>query len=140
MTGRFAGTGIGGTVVPFIIAPLLDHFSYKAAVISLGIGYGLFGAVALYFVRPRVPVARNLRQAAGLPRHSRKIDLVFLKRNTFWAFICANLFLSLGTFIPTIYLPSYAADLGLSKTFGTLLVSMMNGQSVDVFSHQNASL
>lgn len=31
----YSGTGIGGALFPFIMQSLLDHFSYKAAVISL---------------------------------------------------------------------------------------------------------
>lgn len=121
---------------------LLTKFSYKAAVISLvcmnllqimrhwltnplqALGYGLFGLFAVYFIRERIPVRRN-RQAYEGADMPRRIPYTFLKRNTFYAFVLSILFTSLGNFLPSIYLPSYATDLGLSQSNGTLLVVMM---------------
>ncbi len=31
----FAGTGVGGTIFPFVMSGLLDKFGYKAAMVSL---------------------------------------------------------------------------------------------------------
>ncbi|KAK9899406.1 MFS general substrate transporter [Cystobasidium minutum MCA 4210] len=127
----YSGTGIGGAVFPFIMQGLLNRFSYKAAVISLAVGYGIFGIVAVYFIRERIPVPRRNRQSANdADAPARRVPLTFIKRNTFYAFVFSILFTSLGNFIPSIYLPSYATDLGLSQTSGTLLVVMMNASSV----------
>lgn len=90
------------------------------------LGYGLFGVVAVYFIRERIPVPRrNRRGAYDEDAPTRRIPLSFIKRNTFYAFVLSILFTSLGNFIPSIYLPSYASDLGLSQSKGTLLVVMM---------------
>lgn len=43
--------------------------------------------------------------------------------------IAGNILQSSGYFLPTAYLPSYAADIGLSPEKGTLLVSILNGVS-----------
>lgn len=102
---------------------LLSHFSYRTAIISLGLGYGSMGAIALYFIRERVPVPRRIK---GDVRHSRaRIPTSFFKNSALYAFSGAILFTSFGNFLPAVYLPSYAADIGLSVSNGTFLVAMM---------------
>ena len=36
------------------------------------------------------------------------------------------MFASLGGFLPAIYIPTYAVDIGLSRNMGTILVVIMN--------------
>lgn len=147
----YSGTGIGGALFPFIIQSLLDRFSYKTAVISLvrtpvlhhnvfkyrvrvltphlplfpqALGYLIPGALAIYFIRERVPVPRR-NAASGQYAPRRKVPLSFVKRNAFWWFCATILSTSLGNFLPSLYLPSYAAELGLSDNKGTLLVAVM---------------
>jgi len=124
----YSGTGLGGAVFPFIIEALLHRFSYKAAVLCLGIGYGVIGSVALFFVRERIPVPKRLRNAEPAPR--RKIPTTFLKRNTFYAFALTIFFTSLGNFLPSIFTVSFSTALGYSSSKGTLVVAMMNASSV----------
>lgn len=109
-------------VFPFIIQALLDRFSYKAAVISLGLGYFAMGLIAVLLIKERVPIPKRTKNQAFVRR---KVPFTFLKRNTFWLFTATIALTSLGNFLPSIYLPSYAADLGLSTSSGTLLVSIM---------------
>lgn len=133
---------------PFLMQALLDHFSYKAAVLSLvsgavrltshratharspilsyaqAIGYGVFGTLASLFIKERIPVPRRLRSATSeVPR--RRIPTVFFRRNTFYVFITANFLASLGVLLPSVYLPSFATELGLSDQKGTLIVAML---------------
>ena len=82
------------------------------------------GAVAVFFIRERIPVAKRA-PGSSQSAPKRAIPTSFLKSSPFWAFTGAVLLTSLGNFIPSIYLPSYAVDLGLSTSNGTLLVSMM---------------
>ena len=77
---------------------------------------------------------------------ARKVDPVFLKRSTFYAFTGTILISSLGNFIPSVWIPStlllflssfctndalpgYAIDLGLPESTGTRLIALMNGSS-----------
>jgi predicted MFS family arabinose efflux permease len=85
-----------------------------------GLGYGIIGLIAILLIRERIPVPKRTNTG---PR--RKIPLGFAKRNTFWWFAATILLTSLGNFLPSVYLPSFAADIGLSSNTGTLLVSIM---------------
>jgi len=124
----YSGTGLGGAAFPFIIEALLRRYSYKAAVLSLAIGYGVIGSIALFFVRERIPVPKRLRNAPPAPR--RKIPTTFLKRNTFYCFTGTILLTSLGNFLPSIFTVSFGSVLGYSSRQGTLVVAVMNAASV----------
>ena len=77
----------------------------------------------MYFlVKPRFPVS----QALTTPRR----DVSFLKNPLFWIFSASNIFQCLGYFIPGIYLPSYASDLGLTPVQSTAVLSFFNLASV----------
>lgn len=56
--------------------------------------------------------------------------LRFLKTSTFWVLEVGLILESLGYFIPSIYLPTYATSLGLSSSIGSLLVALINALSV----------
>ena len=116
----YSGTGFGGAVFPYIMYALLKNFSYKTAVLSLAIGYGTFGAVALYFIRERIPVPKYRHEGRRY-----RMPTSFLRKQTFYAFCGCILLTSFGNFLPAVYLPSYARDIGLSDDKGTLLVAMM---------------
>lgn len=95
----FAGTGIGGTVFPFILDGLLRRFGYKATMVSFGIGFFAINAVSLLFIRRRVPLAR----AVG---NSPKVDFRVVKTWAFWCGFIVLLLTSLGNFTPTLWIPS----------------------------------
>lgn len=116
----YSGTGFGGAVFPYIMYALLTNFSYKTAVLSLAIGYGILGGIALHFIRERIPVPKRREQA---PKYH--VPTSFLRKQHFYAFCGCILLTSFGNFLPAVYLPSYARDIGLSDDKGTLLVAMM---------------
>ncbi|ORY74553.1 putative monocarboxylic acid transporter [Leucosporidium creatinivorum] len=122
----FAGTGVGGTIFPFAIQALISRFGYRAALVSVAVCFALFGGVSLVWIRPRIPVPKDSNERA----RARRIDAGFLKMSTFYAFVGSTLFSSLGNFIPSVWIPSYATDIGLSENDGTVLISAMNAASV----------
>ncbi|KAJ9113108.1 hypothetical protein QFC20_001996 [Naganishia adeliensis] len=129
----FAGTGAGGTVFPFIVQALLRAFGYKLAMISLGLGFFAIGAVAIIPVKPRVPTGRPRTAQGALEPSERshprpKANWSFLRRNTFYAFGGSILLTSLGNFLPTVWIPTYATDLGIKHPDGTTLLAIMNGK------------
>lgn len=105
---------------------LISKFGYRNAMISLGVGYLVLGLLVLPFIKPRIPTpARNSPDAI----RSRKIDRNFLKHTPFYAFTGAILLTSLSNFVPSVWIPSFAADLNLSRETGTILVAVMSGSS-----------
>jgi MFS family permease len=96
----FAGTGVGGTVFPFLLDGLLKRFGYKATMISFGVGYAALNAVSLIFIRRRVPLG------GSVVRRRPKVEWRHLAT---WTFVCGFLVIllsSLGNFTPTLWIPS----------------------------------
>ncbi|KAF4956617.1 hypothetical protein F66182_18350, partial [Fusarium sp. NRRL 66182] len=54
----------------------------------------------------------------------------FLRLSTFWILEISNIIQGLGYFLPSAYLSSFARDIGLSDTYGTLVLALFNGTSV----------
>jgi MFS family permease len=51
--------------------------------------------------------------------------LVLHRKAAFWVYCSSTLIQGLGFFFPAVYLPSYAADIGLSSTQGALILAVM---------------
>ncbi|KAL7004056.1 hypothetical protein EMMF5_006385 [Cystobasidiomycetes sp. EMM_F5] len=125
----YSGTGLGGAILPLVIQALLAKYSYKAAVVSLALGCGLLAFVSIYFIKERVPIPRYSRTAV---RRRNKIPLNFIRSAAFWAFASTVALTSFSAFLPAIYVPTYAVDIGLSKETGTLMLVVMNCQCYHV--------
>lgn len=99
----YAGTGVGGTIFPFLISGLIGRFGYKAAMISLGIGYGVLSSIALIPIKRRIPIPRRRGgdEAIRRPRAS----LEFLKTRLVWIGCGIIVVSSVGNFIPSLWLP-----------------------------------
>lgn len=81
---------------------LLNRFGYKTAMISLGVGYAILGTISFIPVNRRVPVSRH--DFVG-PGRKRPIHLTFLKSMPAIVGPLIILLVSLGNFIPTLWLP-----------------------------------
>nr|XP_031863730.1 uncharacterized protein CI109_000982 [Kwoniella shandongensis]KAA5530802.1 hypothetical protein CI109_000982 [Kwoniella shandongensis] len=129
----YAGTGIGGTLFPFIMSGLLEKVGYKAAMISIGVGYLILGSIALIPIRRRIPLSRYEQQGGagseGIRRRP-KIDWSFMRRSAMLMGSLTILLTSLGNFIPSLWLPTYADELHLTRPSGTGLIALMNAASV----------
>ncbi|OCF43798.1 monocarboxylic acid transporter [Kwoniella heveanensis CBS 569] len=132
----YAGSGGGGTIFPLVLQALLSRFGYKAAMITLGIAYAALGSIALIPIKRRIPLSRyELDGAAsgaggtGNGRRAAKMNWSFLKKRAFVLGVSTILLTSLGNFIPTLWIPSYAEDLGMHKPDGTAVISILNAAS-----------
>jgi len=96
----FAGTGVGGTVFPFVLDGLLRRFGYKATMVSLGLGFFAINAMSLLFIRRRIPLSRA-RGPAGP-----KVEWRVVKTWAFWCGFIVLLLTSMGNFNPTLWIPS----------------------------------
>lgn len=96
----FAGTGVGGTVFPFIVSALLSKFGYKATMISLGIGFGLLNGVALMFIKRRIPLRRDSKQSRrdhGAKSGWKAVDWSFLRKRGIWTAMFVSTVVRLST-------------------------------------------
>lgn len=112
---------MSGVALPFVLDWGLNRYSYRTMLRVWGVVNLLVCGPLLFFIKPRLPVL-----------HSRRpLSCAFLRTRTFWLFQMGNIFESLGFFIPTIYLPTFAREiLGSGKIAQALTVSILNTASV----------
>lgn len=115
----FSGAGAAGVAVPFIMQWLLDTYGFRSTLRIWTVIIVLLTLPCLHFIRPRLPAS----QASAL----RPRDLVFVKRKVFWLFQIGNIIQSVGVFIPSLWLPSFARSLGLPAFAGPLSLAFYNG-------------
>ncbi|KAJ5537804.1 hypothetical protein N7494_007283 [Penicillium frequentans] len=119
----WAGTGLGGVVLPIVMQQLLDRFGFRTTLRAFAIALFLLTAPLVYFVKPRVPIPKN-RPSPPPP------NLRFIMTFTFALFELCNTIEALGFFLPSLYLPTYAGMIGASSSLQALTVILFNLASV----------
>ncbi|KAJ6622018.1 MFS general substrate transporter [Mycena sp. CBHHK59/15] len=115
----FSGTGVGGVAFPIIVEVLLRNYGHRVTLLSLAVAFTVLIIPTFLYIKPRLP-----------PATTAPPPMDFVRSSPFWILFVANLAQGLPVFIPTLYLPTFASDLGLSATAGSLTVSVLNGASV----------
>jgi len=118
----WAGTGAAGLIIPFVMNFLLSTYGFRTTLRVWAVTLLLISSPLIYFLRARVPVS----SVSVPPRQGMR----FLRTSQFWILISGYAIESLGYFIPSIYLPTFARSLGLSPSIGTLLVALINASAV----------
>ncbi|PGH00982.1 hypothetical protein AJ79_08046 [Helicocarpus griseus UAMH5409] len=118
----WAGTGLGGVILPLVMERLLDHFGFRIALRAFAVALFILTAPLVYFVKPRVPISQRLESP---PMNFRSI-----LTSTFALFEICNIIEALGFFLPSIYLPSYARSIGAAGSMDVLTVILFNVASV----------
>ncbi|KAJ5930888.1 hypothetical protein N7466_006381 [Penicillium verhagenii] len=119
----WAGTGLGGVVLPIVMEQLLNRFGFRTTLRAFAIALFILTAPLVYFVKPRVPIPDN-RPSPPPP------NLRFIMTSTFALFEFCNIIEALGFFLPSLYLPTYAGMIGASSTLQALTVILFNLASV----------
>ncbi|KAM3428967.1 hypothetical protein MY4824_007917 [Beauveria thailandica] len=97
----WAGTGLSGSVLPFVLQYLLGEYGYQYTLRVSAIALVVITLPVVYFVKPRLPMSQS--GAQGNPFNFR-----FTLSQTFMLHQIANIFQALGFFLPSIFLPTYA--------------------------------
>ncbi|KAG8747744.1 hypothetical protein FRC10_011873 [Ceratobasidium sp. 414] len=127
----FGGSGAGGALFPIAVNYLLTHLGFRWTLRIWAAFMLVFGALALTFTRPRLPVARG--------RDTDGTSFLTRLRRQHWSFLRSSLFLSvsatifvqaLAYFPVSLYMSVYTASLGLPPLNGTLVLAVFNLASV----------
>ncbi|KAH6981256.1 major facilitator superfamily domain-containing protein [Ilyonectria sp. MPI-CAGE-AT-0026] len=118
----YGGGGASGVGLPFLLEMLLSKYGYHTTLRVVAVAQFVLIAPVLPFVKGRLPTSA----------HSafRTVDIQFLSEPLFYCFAVSNLFQGFAYYIPSLYLPSFASDLGLSTTMGALILALNNGATV----------
>lgn len=114
------GTGCGMLMMPPLAAALIEHFGWRHANMILGVGCALLLTICAS-VSERPPLA-SLSASRSLGHVVRSPAFVMLYVS--WILATAALF------VPFVFLPAFALDLGVSQVAAALLISVLGGMSV----------
>ncbi|KAI1130290.1 major facilitator superfamily domain-containing protein [Nemania abortiva] len=114
----YAGGGLTGASLPFLLQILLSKFGYRTTLRAIAVVQTILVAAILPLIKGRLPTSGN----SAL----RVVDWSFLKQPLFWCYALSNLSQGLGYYIPSLFLPTFASDLGLSGIIGALILAANN--------------
>ena len=98
----WSGTGLGGTIFPFLLSFLLSHVGYRATMLALGIGFALINGLALVWVKRRIPLpSRGIEE----DRRPTRMDTSCLKTRQMAIGVAVITLTSLGNFVPSVWMP-----------------------------------
>jgi len=113
------GTGCGMLVMPPLAATLIEHFGWRHANMILGIGCALLLTICAS-VSERPPLASPSSHSLGRVVRSTAFVMLYVS----WILATAALF------VPFVFLPAFALDLGVSQVLAAALISVLGGMSV----------
>ncbi|EIN08159.1 MFS general substrate transporter [Punctularia strigosozonata HHB-11173 SS5] len=120
----FAGTALGGLVIPLVLPPLLRKYGVATSLRILSIAMVVLLIPLLPFVKPRLPENRVRGPAA------RSLDRSWLKTDIFWLMLLVNTIQAFAYFVPMTWLPTFASALQLSDSSSAFSLALLNGSSV----------
>ncbi|ESK88007.1 mfs monocarboxylate [Moniliophthora roreri MCA 2997] len=123
----FAGTAVGGFVLPLTVPLLIQSHGSAKALRYLSIIVAASLIPTLPFCKGRVPELR-VRVRAPEPRGS--VSGQWWRRGTFWIVVAANTMQGFGYFVPIVWLPTFASALHISTTKASVTLALLNGASV----------
>ncbi|KAH8801393.1 putative MFS monocarboxylate transporter [Xylogone sp. PMI_703] len=118
-----AGGGAAGVVIPFVMEWLLSNWGFRVTLRVWAIVSVVFTAPVFFFLKTRIPGS----YASRLPSRS---EFKFLQSPVFWLLFIGNVVQSLGYFMPTLYLPSFAVSQGWSRLIGTIALALCSAASI----------
>lgn len=122
-----SAAGVSGIAMPFIIESLLERYGHRITLRAFAVAMTTLTGPLIPFMKSRLPPS----QTSAATRQ----DWSFARSPLFFVYSTANIAQGLGFFFPSLFLPSYAASIGLGSRYGALLLALMSfaqvlGQSI----------
>ncbi|KAJ7608151.1 MFS general substrate transporter [Roridomyces roridus] len=124
----FAGTAVGGLLLPLILPPLISRYGSSSTLRILSISIAVLLIPLLPFVKGRLPLSR-VNVHGPVPRGA-STSQSWMKNRMFLLFLVANTMQSFAYFVPIVYLPTFASDLRVSSSNSAATLALLNGASV----------
>lgn len=115
-TNFFKGSGVGGLAISNIVRAAIDSVGYRWSLRILGfVQLGLMG-VSFLTVRPLNP----------LPKNVPLFDFSTFRNRKFWILFTIHFIGNFALYIPSGFVPSYAASMGLSDIVSSNMSAVMS--------------
>ncbi|PMD60380.1 MFS general substrate transporter [Hyaloscypha bicolor E] len=121
----FGSAGAFGLALPFVVERLLHSYGYATTVRAFAIGIFILVGPMLPLLKPRLlPLVHT-----NTPSET-TLDTTVFTNPLFYSASLSNIFQGLAFFLPFVYLPSYAHDIGLNNAQSTLALSFLNTSQI----------
>lgn len=110
-------------MIPILLQYLLNNHGFRTTLRVWAVVLFVATAPLTVALKPRIPTPRK----STTPR---PYDFSFLKNRTFLVLQAGNILEGLGYFVPSIYLPTYARQIGASSGVSALTIILFNIASV----------
>lgn len=114
-----AGLGMSGAILPVVLEWLLHSYGFRTTLRVCALTFVALNFPVLLFFKPRLPLSHASQ--------SRSFDMSFWTSSNYLILQSGNIIQSLGFFLPSIYLPTFARTLGASTIQSTVTVILLNG-------------
>ncbi|KAM0718834.1 hypothetical protein Q7P37_005906 [Cladosporium fusiforme] len=101
----WTGTGVGGAIFPFVSQWLLDSYGFRTTL-------RVWAVVIFVLAFPSILATKN-RLPASNSSTLRPLNLAFMKLAPFWIYSFGNMMQSIAYFLPQLWIPSFAREIGL---------------------------
>ena len=119
----FGAAGTSGIVLPFITEILLTRYGYRTTLRAFAVGIFALSGPAIVQLRGR--------DRGWVVRSGFEVNTpAYFHSSHFYLLALSNLFQGFAFYLPLIYLPSYATDMGYSPKKGALLLALANAAQV----------
>ncbi|KAK1217035.1 hypothetical protein PQX77_020309 [Marasmius sp. AFHP31] len=117
-----SGAGVGGVVFPLVTNALLYRYGRRTTLLSVALTLFVCVLPCFRYLRPRRPSA-HVDDPTTIP------DPKSIRMKTLAILCVANLIQASGNVIPRLYLHTFASDMNISPTIGSLSIALLNGFS-----------
>ncbi|MCJ1451190.1 hypothetical protein MMC28_001526 [Mycoblastus sanguinarius] len=114
----FGAVSLAGAILPPIFSSLLTKHGSKVVLIGWAIISGLTISTSILFIRSRLQVSTISKKP--------DISYKFFTSPLFWLVSVATVLQALAQYLPAVYLPSYAVDIGSTAENASLLLTYNN--------------
>ncbi|KAF2839192.1 MFS general substrate transporter [Patellaria atrata CBS 101060] len=119
----FGASGISGLILPFALETLLHKYGFRSTLRMFAVSVVVVSSPAWFLIKPRRSPKSTL-QAGPYETEKSSNHWRFLRNPYFYPFVFAVLLQGFAFFLPNIFLPSYAMEMGLSASSADILLSI----------------
>ncbi|KAH7417975.1 major facilitator superfamily domain-containing protein [Cadophora sp. MPI-SDFR-AT-0126] len=114
-----SAAGAGGLGLPFVLQVLLQKYGYAMTL-------RIYAIATVVIVGPAILLVRSRTRHLQKPPKAEKIDYSVLKKPIFVSLSICNFLQGLVFYLPSIFIPSFAAEISLSPTQRSILLVLIN--------------
>ncbi|CAK1360848.1 unnamed protein product [Cercospora beticola] len=118
----WAAAPLAGCVLPFLMQWLLDSYGFRVALRVYAVVVVVLLGPATVWIKPRIPITQSWKTLS-------REDFAFMARRPFWWYFIGTVVQSLGFFLPSLWMPTFAKYYNFPGFAGPLGVALYYSSS-----------